>query len=59
MVQSEVADEDKGKDIVIGDSQETDENRQIQSREVIAQMTHDGKETLKITIRTKSNGGQA
>jgi hypothetical protein len=54
-----VAIEDKGKGVIIVDPCVSNEKRKILSREVIAQKTHDGRKTLKITIKTKSIRGQA
>jgi hypothetical protein len=53
LVQPDVANKVKAKSVVIGDPCVIDENKQIHSKEVIAQKTLDGKETLKITIKTK------
>jgi hypothetical protein len=47
-----VADKYKGRSVVIGDPHVISENKQIISREVIAQKTPDGKETLTIIIKT-------
>jgi hypothetical protein len=59
LVRSNVAIEDKGKGVIIVDPCVSNEKRKILSREVIAQKTHDGRKTLKITIKTKSIRGQA
>jgi hypothetical protein len=48
----------KGKEIVIGNTREDDENHKISCRKVVAEKTPDGGETLKVTIITSDTGGQ-
>jgi hypothetical protein len=58
LVRPEVADKDKGKGIIIGDPHILDENRKNLSREVVAEKTLDGGDTLKITIKSSTLGGK-
>jgi hypothetical protein len=53
------ADKGKGKEIIIGDTREANENSKISCRKVVAEKTLDGGETLKVTITTSGTGGQA
>lgn len=57
LIRSGVADKDKEKSIIIGNSQALDENKRILSKEIMAEKTVDGGETLKITIMTDNTGG--
>jgi hypothetical protein len=56
LVRSSVADKGKGKEIIIGNPREADENTKVSCRKVVTEKTSDGGETLKITI-TASNTG--
>jgi hypothetical protein len=53
------ADKDKGKEIIIDDAREADENVKISCRKVLTEKTMDGGEILKISITTSNAGGQA
>lgn len=59
LVRTGVADNDKGKGILIDDPRVLDENKKIVSRKVIVEKTLDGGETLKITIKSYNTRGQA
>jgi hypothetical protein len=59
LVRSNTADKGKGKEIVIGNAREADENHKISCRKVVAEKTPDGGETLKVTITAYDAGGQA
>jgi hypothetical protein len=47
----------KGKEVIIGDAREADENNKISCRKVVAEKTPNGGETLKVTITTSNVGG--
>ena len=59
LVRPNTADKGKGKEIIIGNAREADENNKISCRKVVAEKTPDGGETLKVTITASSTGGQA
>jgi hypothetical protein len=59
LVRPNTADKGKGKEIVIGNAREADENHKISCRKVVAEKTPDGGETLKVIITTSDTGGQA
>jgi hypothetical protein len=59
LVRPNTADKGKGKEIIIGNAREADRNHKISCRKVVAEKTPDGRETLKVTITTSSDGGQA
>jgi hypothetical protein len=59
LVRPNTADKGKGKEIVIGNAREADENYKISCRKVVAEKTPDGGKTLKVTITTSGTGGQA
>jgi hypothetical protein len=48
----------KGKEIIIDNAREANENHKIPCRKVVAEETLDGQETLKVTITTSSAGGK-
>jgi hypothetical protein len=52
------ADEGKGKEIVIDNARDAGGNHKISCRKVVAEKTHDGGETLKVTITASGTGGQ-
>lgn len=56
LVQSNVADKDKGKSIVICDPQVLDDGRKILFIEVVTENKPDRGETLRITIKMKTQG---
>jgi hypothetical protein len=58
MVRPNTADKGKGKEIVIGNAREADENHKISCRKVVAEKTPDGGETLKVTITAYVAGGK-
>jgi hypothetical protein len=58
LVRPNTADKGKGKEIVIGNTREADENHKISCRKVVAEKTPDGVETLKVTIMTSGTGGK-
>jgi hypothetical protein len=58
LVRPNTADKGKGKEIVIGNTREADENHKISCRKVVAEKTPDGVETLKVTITTSGIWGQ-
>jgi hypothetical protein len=59
LVRPNTADKGKGKEVVIGNAREADENHKTSYRKVVAEKTPDGVETLKVTITASSTGGQA
>jgi hypothetical protein len=59
LIRSSTADKGKGKEIIIGNAREADENNKISCRKVVAEKTLDGGETLKVTITASGTGGQA
>jgi hypothetical protein len=59
LVRPNTTDKGKGKEIIIGNTREADGNHKISCRNVVAEKTPDGGETLKVTITTSSAGGQA
>jgi hypothetical protein len=58
LVQADVAGKDKGKSIIINDSQALDENTKFCFREVVAEKTLGGGETLKMIIKTTGTWGR-
>jgi hypothetical protein len=54
-----MTDKGKGKEIIVGDTQEANENTKISCGKVMTEKTTDGGETLKITITTSNTRGQA
>jgi hypothetical protein len=48
----------KGKEIIIGDPREANENAKISCRKVVVEKTPNGGETLKITITASNVGGR-
>jgi hypothetical protein len=59
LVRPNTTDKGKGKEIVIGNAREADENHKFFCRKVVEEKTPDGGETLKVTIMTSGTGGQA
>jgi hypothetical protein len=59
LVLSSAVDKGKGKEIIIDDTRETDENAKISCRKVVTEKTPDRRDTLKIIITTSNTGGQA
>jgi hypothetical protein len=59
LVRPSTADKGKGKEIVIGNAREADENHKISCRKVVAEKTPDGGGTLTVTIMAYGAGGQA
>ena len=59
LIRPGMADKGKGKEVIIGDVREADENNKISCRKVVAKKTPNGGETLKVTITTSNAGGQA
>ena len=47
----------KGKNVIIGEPRPKNVNDKIQAREVVMEKTPDGKESLKITVKTSRPGG--
>jgi hypothetical protein len=58
LVRPNTVDKGKGKEIVIGNAREADENHKISCRKVVAEKTLDGGKTLKVTITTSGTGGK-
>jgi hypothetical protein len=58
LIQPSVADKGKGKEVIIGDVRNTNENNKNSCRKVVAKKTLDGGETLKFTITTSNVGGK-
>jgi hypothetical protein len=59
LVRPNAADKGKGKEIVIGNARDADENHKFSCRKVVTETTPDGGETLKVTITAYGAGGQA
>jgi hypothetical protein len=59
LIRPSTADKGKGKEIVIGNAREADENNKISCMKVVAEKTPDGGETLKVTITASGTRGQA
>jgi hypothetical protein len=59
LVRPNTTDKGKGEEIVIGNAREADENHKISCRNVVAEKTPDGGETLKVTITTSDARRQA
>jgi hypothetical protein len=58
LVWPSTADKGKGKEIIIGNAWEDDENNKISCRKVVAEKTPDGGETLKVTITASGTRGK-
>jgi hypothetical protein len=58
LIRPSTTDKEKGKEVVIGNAREADENNKISCRKVVAEKTPDGGETPKVTITTSDTGGQ-
>ena len=58
LVRPNTVDKGKGKEIVIDNAREADENHKISCRKVVAEKTPDGGETLKVTITPPALGGK-
>jgi CheY-like chemotaxis protein len=54
-----IADKEKGKEVIIGNTREADERNKVSCTKVVAEKTPDGGETLKVTITTSGTEGQA
>jgi hypothetical protein len=59
LVRPEQAEATKGKNVVIGEKCTITTDEKILSREVVVEKTPDDKESLKITIKAHTLGGQA
>jgi hypothetical protein len=59
LIRPSTADKEKGKEVIIGNTQKADESNKISCRKMVAEKTPDGGETLKVTITTPDAGGQA
>jgi hypothetical protein len=59
LVRPNTADKGKGKETIIGNAREADENHKNSCRKVVAEKTLDGGGTLKVTITTSGTRGQA
>jgi hypothetical protein len=58
LIPPSTTDKEKGKEVIIGNVWEADENNKTSCRKVVAEKTPDGGETLKVTITTSGTGGQ-
>jgi hypothetical protein len=58
LIRPSIADKEKGKEVIIGNTRETDERNKVSCRKVVAEKTPDGGETLKVTITTSGTGGK-
>ena len=58
LIRLEQAEGAKGKNIIIGEPRPKNINDKIQAREVTMEKTPDGKESLKITVKTSRPRGQ-
>ena len=59
LIWPEQAEGAKGKNVIIGESRPKNVNNRILAREVTLEKTHDGKESLKITVEASIPRGQA
>jgi hypothetical protein len=57
LIRSEQTEAAKGKNMVIGENRTITADEKILSREVVVEKTTDGKESLKITIKSPTLGG--
>jgi hypothetical protein len=57
LIRPDTTDKGEGKEVLIGNARKADENNRISCRKVVAEKTHDGGETLKVTITNA--GGQS
>jgi hypothetical protein len=58
LVRPNTAYKGKGKETIIGNAKEVDGDRKVSCREVVAEKTPDGGETLKVTITASRTGGK-
>ena len=58
LIRPEQAEGAKGKNVIIGEPRPKNINDKIQAREVTMEKTPDGKESLKITVKTSRLGGK-
>jgi hypothetical protein len=58
LIRPTTVDKGKGKEVIIGNAREADENK-VSCRKVVVEKTPDGGETLKVTITASGTGGQA
>jgi hypothetical protein len=58
LIQPSAIDKGKGKEVIINDAWEADENTKNFYRKVVAERTPVGGETLKVTITTSNVGGR-
>jgi hypothetical protein len=59
LIRPSTADKEKGKEVIIGNTQKADESNTFSCRKVVVEKTPDGGETLKVTITTSDTGWQA
>jgi hypothetical protein len=50
LIRPSIADKEKGKEIIISNAREADENNKVSCRKVVTEKTPDRGETLKVTI---------
>jgi hypothetical protein len=58
LIQPSAIDKGKGKEVIINDAREADENTKNFCRKVVAERTPVGGETLKVTITTSNVAGR-
>ena len=58
LIWPEQAEGAKGKNVIIGEPRSKNINDKILAREVTLEKAHDGKESLKITVKASRPGGQ-
>ena len=59
LIRPNTADKGKGKETIIGNAKKADGDCKVSCRQVVAEKTPDGGETLKVTITDSSTGEQA
>jgi hypothetical protein len=58
LIQPSATDKGKGKEVIINDAREADENTKNSCRKVVTKRIPDGGETLKVTITTSNTRGR-
>jgi hypothetical protein len=59
LIRPSTVDKEKGKEVIIVNTQKANESNKVSCRKVVVEKTHDGGETLKVTITTSGTGWQA
>jgi hypothetical protein len=59
LIRPSTTDKEKGKEVIIDNTEKADESNKVSCSKVVAEKTPDGGETLKVTITTSDTGWQA